>query len=125
MSPVCPHFLTRSAFSPRSLQTKPVVRSVAQQPNWLNKKATCAANVGWLAGPKPVGATKGLGVGQATGWQLAGARGVQNQHAPNWLAAGWCGARVQPTGWQLAGSTNTAKQTLWWAMALANYLINY
>ena len=77
-----------------TLQTKPVVRSVAQQPNWLNKKATCAANVGWLAGPKPVGATKGLGVGQATGWQLA-------------------------------GSTNTAKQTLWWAMALANYLINY
>ena len=104
-----------------SLQTKPVVRLVAQQPNGLAKKVICVTNVGWLAGPKPVGAQSAL----VWAWQLAGARGVQNQHTPNWLATGWCGARAQPTGWQLAGSTDTAKQTLEWAMALANSLIVY
>ena len=77
-----------------ALQTKPIVRSVAQQPNWLAKKAICVANVGWLAGPKPVGSQSAL----LQGWQLTGERGVQNQHTPNWLADGWCGARAQPTG---------------------------
>ena len=72
-----------------TLQTKPVVRSVAQQPNWLAKKAICAANVGWLAGPKPVGAQSAL----VWAWQLAG----------NWLVRVVCGASTQPTGWQLAG----------------------
>ena len=99
-----------------TLPTKPVVRSVAQQPNWLAKKAICVANVGWLAGPKPVGAQSAL----VWAWQLAGARGVWGQHTTNWLATGWSGAEAQPTGWQLAGNTDTAKQTLGWAMVLAN-----
>ena len=103
-----------------ALQTKRVVRLVAQQPNWLAKTTICVANVGWLAGPKSVGAQSALVQSWHESWQLAGARGVQNEHTPNWLAAGWCGARAQPTGRQLAGSTDTAKQTLEWAMTLAN-----
>ena len=73
---------------------------------------------------------KCLGVGPATGWQLAGARGVWGGHTTNWLATGWSGAEAQPTGWQLAGLelrrnqlagnwlADTAKQTLGWAIAI-------